>query len=413
VAGADGGRAAPGGPGSGEALTPLALARTHARRRDGGPGQAVHVVAVGGRRDVGTFIRVPWALYASDPAWVPPLLLERRYHLSRRRPYFAHARARFWIAYRDGVAVGRISAQVDRLHLERYGDATGFFGLLEAEDDPRTFRALFAAAESWLRSEGMRRVRGPFGLSINEESGLLVDGFDTPPMVLMPHGRPWYPARVEEQGYARAADLLAYRLPAEFEVPALLATARGKADGTLVVRPLRRRQFRRELATLRAVFEDAWSHNWGFIPFTEAEFDELGWMLRFVVDDGFVQIAELDGEAIGMLVLLPNVHEAIRDLNGRLLPLGWLKLLWRLGVRTPRTARVALMGVRRRWQRSPLGLAAAVLMVDGVRSAGLARGIREVELSWVLEDNRGMRGLLDAIGSVPYKRYRVYEKALG
>jgi hypothetical protein len=308
--------------------------------------------------------------------------------------------------------VGRISAQIDQLHLERYGDQTGFFGLLEAEDDPRTFHALFTAAESWLRGEGMRRVRGPFGLSINEESGLLVDGFDTPPMVLMPHGLPYYPARVEAEGYCRARDLLAYRLPADFRTPDLMQAARRKAEGTLAVRPLERRQLRRDLATLRAIFEDAWSQNWGFIPFTAAEFDELGWLLRFIVDDGFVQIAELDGEAIGMLVLLPNVHEAIRDVNGRLLPLGWLKLLWRLGVRTPQTARVALMGVRQRYQNTALGLAVAALMVEGARSAGRARGIREVELSWVLEDNHRMRSLLTAIGSVPYKRYRIYEKSL-
>lgn len=378
----------------------------------GGPTEDVRAVAVEDRRGVGTFIRVPWPLYASDPAWIPPLLLERRYHLARRRPYFAHARARFWVAYRADAAVGRISAQIDQLHQERYGDKTGFFGLLEAEDDPRTFHALFSAAESWLRSEGMRRVRGPFGLSINEESGLLVDGFDTPPMVLMPHGLPYYPARVEAQGYSGAKDLLAYRLAADFRMPDLMQAARKKAEGTLAVRQLERRHLRRELATLRAIFEDAWSHNWGFIPFTEAEFDELGWLLRFIVDDGFVQIAELDGEAIGMLVLLPNVHEALRDVNGRLLPLGWLKLLWRLGVRTPRTARVALMGVRQRYHNTALGLAVAALMVEGARSAGRARGIREVELSWVLEDNHRMRSLLTAIGSVPYKRYRIYEKSL-
>lgn len=398
--------------GAGRALT---LARPFARtsgRHGGGSTADVHVVAVEDRRSAGSFIRVPWPLYASDPAWVPPLLVERRYHLSRRRPYFSHAQARFWVAYRNGTAVGRISAQIDRLHQERYDDATGFFGLLEAEDDPRTFRALFTAAESWLRTEGVRRVRGPFGLSINEESGLLVDGFDTPPMVLMPHGRPYYPARVEEQGYAGVKDLLAYRLPADFQVPELIQATLRKADGVLVVRPLQRRSFRRELATLRSIFEDAWSDNWGFIPFTEAEFEELGWLLRFIVPDGFVQIAELGGEAVGMLVLLPNVHEAIRDLDGRLLPLGWLKLVWRLGVRTPRTARVALMGVRRRCQRTALGLAAAVLMVDGVRAAGLAHGLRDVELSWVLEDNLGMRSLLTAIGSVPYKRYRIYEKSL-
>jgi len=382
-------------------------------RRDDATPAPVTVVPVDGGRSARAFVRVPWALYRDDPAWIPPLRLERRYHLSTRRPYFAHARARFWVAYRGGAPVGRISAQVDRLHLERHGDATGFFGMLEAPDDAAAFRALFAAAEAWLAAEGMRRARGPFNLSINEECGLLVDGFDTPPMVLMGHGRPYYPARVEEQGYAPVKDLLAYKLAEGFQIPDLMRAAAARTGKQVVVRPLRRRQMARELATLREIFEDAWSANWGFIPFTPAEFDELGWALRFAVDDGFVQIAEFEGEPVGMLVMLPNLHEAMRDLDGRLAPLGWLKLAWRVGVRTPRTGRVVLMGVRRRCQRTALGLAIAVLMIDAVTAAGLARGIREVELSWILEDNRGIRNILEAIGSVAYKRYRVYEKTLG
>lgn len=370
------------------------------------------IVPVEAARAVGTFIRLPWSIYADDPAWVPPLLLERRHHVSRRRPYFAHAAARFWVAYRGRAPVGRISAQVDRLHLERYDDATGFFGMLEAENDASTFEALFGAAEAWLRAEGMRRVLGPFNLSINEECGLLVEGFDTPPMILMGHGRPYYAARVEEQGYRAAKDLLAYRLAADFTVPGLMRAAVRRAAREVVVRPLQRSRFRSELSILREVFEDAWSENWGFVPFTAAEFEELGRVLRFVVDDDFVQIAELGGEPVGMLVLLPNLHEAIRDLNGRLRLLGWPKLAWRLGVRRPRTGRVALMGVRKRYQRTALGLAIAFLMIDAVRARGLARGVREVELSWVLEDNQGVRSLLEALGSVVYKRYRLYEKPL-
>jgi hypothetical protein len=373
---------------------------------------AVTVVPVDSGPARRAFLRLPWALYRDDPAWIPPLLLERRYHLSPRRPYFAHGRARFWVAYRGRTPVGRISAQIDRFHLERHGDATGFFGLLEAADDAAAFRALFAAAERWLAAEGMRRVRGPFNLSINEECGLLVDGFDTPPMVMMGHGRPYYPARVEEQGYAPAKDLLAYKLAEGYRIPEMMRAAAARAGRQVVVRPLRRAEMARELTTLREIFEDAWAANWGFIPFTPAEFGELGFALRWVVDEGFVQIAEFEGEPVGMLVLLPNLHEAIRDLNGRLRGLGWLKLAWRVGVRTPRTGRVALMGVRRRCQRTALGLAIAVLMIDAVTTAGLARGIREVELSWILEDNRGIRNILEAMGSVAYKRYRLYDKPL-
>ena len=357
------------------------------------------------------FLRVPWPLYASDPAWVPPLLLERRLQLSHRRPFFAHARAAFWVAYRGTEAVGRISAQVDRLHLERHRDGAGFFGLLEAQDDPEVFAALASRAEEWLRSQGLTRVRGPFDLSINEECGLLIDGFGTPPMIMMRHGRPYYAARLEECRYRPAKDLLAYRLTDSVEMTPVMRAAIAKLEDVRI-RPLRRRHMREELDILRDIFADAWADNWGFVPFTAAEFEELGWVLRFVVDDEFVQIAEVGGAPAAMLVLLPNVNELIRDLDGRLLPFGWARLLVRLLRRRPRTGRVALMGVRKRYQRTPLGLGLACLVIDTVRRAGRALGVRDVELSWILEDNLGVRRILEALGGDPYKRYRIYEKEL-
>jgi hypothetical protein len=369
------------------------------------------VVAADRGRPRADFLRVPWRLYADDPAWVPPLLLERRLQLWHRRPYFAHARAAFWIAYRGARPVGRISAQVDRLHLERHRDGAGFFGLLEAEDEAEVFAALSATAEAWLREQGLSRVRGPFDLSINEECGLLVEGFGTPPMVMMRHGRPYYAARLEERGYRPAKDLLAYHLADPVEIPPLMRAAIARLEDVRV-RPLRRARLREELGILREIFEDAWADNWGFVPFTPAEFEELGWLLRFVVDDDLVQIAEVGGTPGAMLVLLPNVNELIRDLDGRLLPLGWARLLARLLRRRARAGRVVLMGVRRCFQRTPVGLGLACLVIDTVIRAGRARGLREVELSWILEDNRGVRSILDALGGVPYKRYRIYEKAL-
>jgi hypothetical protein len=358
------------------------------------------------------FLTLPWPLYASDPAWVPPLLLERRLQISRRRPFFAHARAAFWVAYRGARPVGRISAQVDRLHLERYRDGTGFFGLLEAQDDAEVFAALAATAEGWLRGEGLTRVRGPFDLSINEECGLLVDGFGMPPMVMMRHGRPYYAARIEERGYRPAKDLLAYRLRTDFKVPPVMAAAIARLEDVRV-RPLRRARLREELTILREIFEDAWADNWGFVPFTAAEFDELGWVLRFVVEDDFVQIAEVGGVPAAMLVLLPNVNELIRDLDGRLLPFGWARLLARLRRGRVRGGRVALMGVRKRYQRTAQGLGLACLVIDTARQAAFERGLQDVELSWILEDNHGVRRIIETLGGEPYKRYRIYEKALG
>ena len=372
----------------------------------------LEVISVKGSRALRRFIKVPWPIYANDPAWVPPLLLERRQHLSPRNPYFAHARHRFWIAYRNGSPVGRISAQVDELYLERYQDATGFFGLLEAEDDADVFHALLNEAEAWLSDQGMRRIFGPFSLSINQECGLLVEGFDTPPSIMMGHALPYYARRLEEMGYGKEQDMLAYHLDANFSLSPAMHAVIARAGGQIRVRPMRRSHFGEELDILRDIFEDAWSKNWGFVPFTAAEFKHMGDSLKLLVDDEYVQIAEVDGVPAAMIVGMPNVNEVIRDLNGRLFPFGWLKVLWRLKVRYPKSARVALMGVRQRYQDSLLGAALALKIIDAVRPPGVRRGIKDVELSWILEDNVRMRHMIEALGGVAYKRYRVYGKEL-
>jgi hypothetical protein len=357
------------------------------------------------------FIRVPWSVYADDPTWVPHLLVERREHFSPRNPYFAHARCCFWLAYRGTRPVGRISAQIDELHQGRYRDAIGFFGFLEAENEAVTFHRLLSTAEVWLRDQGMLRIRGPFNFSINQECGLLVDGYDTPPMIMMGHSRPYYPARLTAEGYRGVKDLLAYRLPTHFTPPEFMKAILNKAAGCARVRPLRRSRLHEDLEIIEDIFEDAWSTNWGFIPFTEDEVRHLGYHLRLLVDDDAVQIAEVDGVPAAMIVAFPNLNEVIRDLQGRLLPFGWLKLLWRLKVKSPKTARVVLMGVRKRFQRSALGAALGFLLIDALRGYGIRRGVQEVELSWILEDNMPMRNMLTLVGGVPYKRYRIYEKA--
>lgn len=373
---------------------------------------AVRIQAVADRRGLRDFISVPWGLYAGDPHWVPPLLFEQRQRLGTKNPLFEHARWRAWVARRDGRLVGRISAQIDRLHQERYGDATGYFGMLEAADDPDLVARLLTTAEDWLRGEGMSRVRGPFNLSINEECGLLVEGFDTPPSVMMGHARPYYGPYLERAGYAKAKDLLAYHVRPDFEAPAVMTRLIARNAGDVTVRGLRRKQLAEELTILRGIFNDAWADNWGFVPFTEAEFAEIGELLTLLVPDELVQIAELDGQAVAMIVALPNINEATRDLNGRLLPLGWLRLLWRLKRRFPTTARVALMGVRQAYQHTRRGPALAFLVIDAVRQRLTRRGVRDVEMSWILEDNHGMRGIIETIGGTAYKRYRIYQRAL-
>jgi hypothetical protein len=379
---------------------------------DGAALRAVRVSPVEGRRDRTRFVRVPWTVYAGDPNWVPPLIVERRQHLSRRNPFFAHARVRLWVAYRGEEPVGRISAQIDDLHLERHRDATGFFGLLEGLDDPAIFASLLSAAEDWLRQQGMRRVIGPFNLSINDEIGTLVDGFDTPPMFMMGHARPYYDARIRERGYRKAKDVVAYLRDPKLPPPKVMQDVVRRTASRIHVRPFRLPHLKEELATLREIFNDAWAENWNYVPFTAAELDSLGSSLKLFIPPDFVQIAEVEGEPAAMIVAVPNLNEVIRDLDGRLFPGGLVRLLWRLGRRGPKSARIPLMGVLRKYQRSSLGMALVFHLLDAVQGPLVRRGVERLELSWTLEDNHAMRHIKERIGAHVYKTYRIYEKDL-
>ncbi|WP_299617636.1 dATP pyrophosphohydrolase [Pelagibius sp.] len=363
-----------------------------------------------------TFIRLPWALYGDDPAWVPPLLQERRDFLNpRKNPIFETADVRLWLAFRDGRPVGRISAQVNRAHLARYQDATGHFGLLEGEDRAETFAALLTTAECWLREQGMRRAVGPFSLSINEESGLLVEGFAHPPALMMGHAQPYYATRLEAAGYAKVKDLICYRYGAEQDLPAGVVRFLEKATAVegLTIRSLDMGRYEDDLASIMGIFNDAWSENWGFLPMSAAELRAMARDLKPIVRPQTIAIAELASRPVAMAIGLPNVNEAIADLDGRLLPFGWAKLLWRLKVRTTASARVPLMGVLREFHGSMLGAALAFAVIDAIRRTQKQMGVEWVELSWILEDNLPMRRMLEQLGADAYKTYRVYARDLG
>ncbi len=365
------------------------------------------------RKQLKSFIHLPWSIYKNDPNWVPPLIFELEQRLStKKNPFFAHARWQAWTAWRGKNLAGRISAQIDELYPRYHTEQVGYFGMLEAEDDPAIFSALLETAETWLKDQGVNEIQGPFNLSINEECGLLIDGFDTPPSIMMGHARPYSRQHIETAGYEKAKDLIAYTIAPDFEAPRVMQKLAERAARNVSIRPLRRKHLKQELDILQDLFNDAWSKNWGFVPFTDAEFKEVGQMLTLLVDDDFVQIAELDGQPVAMIAAMPNINEIIGDLNGRLLPTGWLKLLWRLKVGYPHSARVALMGVRRELQHTRLGPTLAFMVIDAVRKGLIRKGIREVELSWILEDNKGMRNIIETIGGKAYKRYRIYRKRL-
>ena len=388
------------------------FAKVPGSHQPGHPDEKIKIVKVENRNTLNDFIRLPWSLYANDPMWVPPLLLERRMHLSPKNPYFEHAKFCSWVAYQDGKPVGRVSAQIDQLHIDRYQDATGFFGMLEAVDNSRLFQTLLNEAEAWLRNRGMQRIYGPFNLSINQELGLLVDGFDTPPSMMMGHACPYYGDRIEENGYRKTKDLLAYNINSTVEMPAAAKSILARAKNRMHIRNLNMSNFSDELQIIRDIFNDAWSQNWSFVPFTNKEFEHLGKDLKMLADEKLVKIAEVDGEPAAFIVVLPNLNEVIRDLNGRLLPFGWLKILWRLKVRYPKSARIPLMGVRCRFHDSLMGAALAFGVISSTQQYGVSRGIKEVELSWILEDNKGMRAIIESIGGWVYKTYRIYSKQL-
>jgi len=344
--------------------------------------------------------------------WVPPLRLERRWHFSKSNPFFKHGEWQAWIAYRNNQPVGRISAQIDQLHRQIYGADTGHFGLLESVDDKEVFAALMQTAEKWLAERGTKYVSGPYNFSINQECGVLVSGFDTPPMVMMPHSPKWYGKLLEEQGYYPLKDLLAYLMKLDMEVPKVMRILVDKFSKRVHTRVLRRNQLKVEMEILRDIFNDAWSNNWGFVPFTEEEFSELGSTFRFLLKDEYIQIVEVDGIPAAFMVALPNLNEIFAKLNGSLFPFGWYQLVKQLKFGGIRTGRIPLMGVRKKFQNTPLGATLAFMMLDEPRKIGLSRGFREIEVSWILEDNKPMRGMIEKAGIQEYKRYRIFGKTL-
>lgn len=372
----------------------------------------IDVRPVRSRKDWKAFIQIPWHIYADDPLWVPPLRLERRMHFSFLNPFFKHAEWQAWVAYRDNEPVGRISAQIDKIHRNYHGQHSGHFGLLEAVNDARVFAALTQTSEDWLSKRGTTHLAGPFNLSINQECGILVEGFDTPPVIMMPHSREWYGRLLEEQGYKPAVDMLAYWINTDFEPSRVMTSLAKRYAKRFHLRKLRRNKFSEEMEILRDIFNDAWSQNWGFVPFSKEEFSELGNSLRLFIRDDFVQIAEIEDRPVAFAVVLPNLNEVLNELNGNLLPFGWIHMIKRVKKADFSTGRMPLMGVRKQYQNTHLGMALAFTVCDTLRQRVLGTGIKGVEMSWVLENNKGMRNILDNIGSREYKRYRIYDKSM-
>ena len=377
--------------------------------------ETITVSPVKSAADRKAFLDLPARLHAADPNWIAPLRREEAKKLdARRHPFYEHGEGAFFLARRGGRVVGRIAALINHLHIERYKDATGHFGLLESEDDPIVFEALLSAARAWLRERGMARIMGPYNLSINEELGLLIEGDDTPPVILMGHAPRYYCQRLEALGFSKAKDLYAYWIDTTAQMPAAyddrLREMLSRTD--VVMRSATKKTIAADLRLGIDIFNDAWSENWGFVPITDREGDDFVKTVRQIAIPEGVVFAEKNGRAIGIMAAIPNVNEAIHDVKGRLLPFGWLKLLWRLKVRRLKTGRLFLLGVRKEAHGTLTGAMLPILLLESLRPGAVGYGIRAGEMSWVLEDNKPVIKYMKDAGLEPYKTYRIYEAAI-
>jgi hypothetical protein len=361
-------------------------------------------------QDVRDFVQVPHILFAKDPAFVPPLNIMLKDQLSPKSPFFEHADVMLFTARKDGNLVGRISAQVDRQHLERYGDNTGFFGFFDTIDDPAVGAALVEAAAAWLRERGMERMHGPMSLSVNQEVGMLVDGFETPPMVMMPHSLRHQDSIARAAGLSKAKDLYAWRWDVAADMPSRCLRAHQQMRALGVT--FRSVNLDKEIERLVAIQDDAWRQNWGHVSMTTAEARQLKNELSLIIDPAIAIVCEVDGEMAGMGLAIPNLNEAIADFKGTIDPMKVAKLLWRLKVDHPRSARVAMLGIKEHIRKQKQFMPLALALIAELNRRGYQRGYEWAELSWTLEDNGPVNAMIKAAGGRVYKTYRVYEKAL-
>jgi GNAT superfamily N-acetyltransferase len=359
-------------------------------------------------RDLKAFIAFPYRLFRGDALWVPPLRRDVQTRLTPgKSPFFEHASAQHFLARRDGRVVGRISAVENRLHNEFHNDRVGFFGFFDCEDDQDAANALFDAAAAWLGPRGLDVMRGPASLSLNDESGLLVDGFELPPVVMMPHNPPYYVRLVEQAGFAASKNLFAYSRSGTSVPDRLVRATKLMAQRYgITVRPLSLKRFTAEVDLIKTLYNDAWERNWGFVPMTDAEIDHLAKEFRPVVEPELVLFAEREGQPIGFALALPDLNVALKtNPSGRLFP-GIVKMLW--AARKIHRIRVLLLGAVPEWR----GRGVDALLYAEIWRRGNAKGYFWGEAGWVLEDNAAMNNGLLRMGFEVYKTYRLYDRPL-
>ncbi|HEX8855853.1 MAG TPA: GNAT family N-acetyltransferase [Thermoleophilaceae bacterium] len=371
---------------------------------------SVDVRPVKTKSELKSFVKLPWRLYRNEPLWVPPLIHDRMKFLDRsKNPFFEHAEAEYFLAYRNGEPVGRITAHVDHLLNEVHGTEWGQFGFFETEDDPQVAKALLDTAEAWLRERGRDRMVGPMDFSTNHECGLLVDGFERPPQILELWHHPYYGKLLEEWGLAKAMDLYKWQLyiqdrekvhPIIWQLAEKLEPEHG-----IRIRHMSKRDFKNEVKRFMDVYNSAWEKNWAFVPLTDAELVQYAKDLRPVLDPNWAMMAENgDGEIVGCALTLPDYNQVLKHLDGRLLPLGWLKALRKR--KEINTVRVFALGVKPEYQHT--GVAAGLYAEHFAMAAATPQ--TGGEMGWILESNTAMNKAMEGMGGKIVKTYRIYEK---
>lgn len=366
--------------------------------------------------DIGDFLRAGEVVFRDDPQWVPPLKIDIEKRLNpKKNPFFERGEAMLFTAWRDGQLVGRVSASVDREHQKLWNDGRGFFGFFDTVDDDAVGAALLDRAAAWLRGKGARTITGPFSLYANEEIGLLVEGFDSPPALSMAHSRTWQDRVATAWGLAKEKDVWAWRYDVT-ELPARVQRAwtNIKEMPEVKLRSIDTSRMREELQLVMDIYNDAWQGKWIFVPMLANEIKAVAEDLELIIDPDLAFIAEVNGKAMGMCILLPNVNEILHELRGSHWIVTMLKLVWRLKVqkRPPKSARLMLLGIRSELRnvRQYMGLSAA--MYAEVATRGKAKGYTWGELSWTREDDSPINAGINNMGAKIYKKYRIYTKDL-
>ncbi|MCC6808752.1 MAG: GNAT family N-acetyltransferase [Deltaproteobacteria bacterium] len=377
-------------------------------------------VATTDKKRLKQFIAFPRTIYPKDSAWVSPLDLERQMAFDRKKnPFFQHADAAFFLCVRkdaqgNETIVGRISAQIDHEHTRIHNDGAGFYGNFDAIDDARVAKILFDTAEAWLKAKGMKIMRGPYTMNINEECGVQVDAYDEIPMFLTAYNIPYYKTLVEGAGFHKVKELYSWRYRKEYVVPesAKRIGDRARSNPKIKVRPIDMKNFEVELRTGLGIFNAAWKDNWGFVPLTEPEMKKAAEDLKLIIDPRIILIAEYEGKPAGMALTVPNINEVIRPLRGKMFPFGWVSLLWNTKVKRPKRCRLTLLGVHPDFRGIRAGGGLAIALCQEVFERCVAAGYEEAELSWTLDDNVGINNVIKAMGGQLYKTHYVYDRAI-